>query len=105
LKINPNNESYYLPHPKGGYVQFENLAGTTLQDGKLVMGAKSIYRVDDLPAFARQSVLKEATRQAEAASAHGLQVQWLVSDKEAATQLTNLFKKEGVNIKVTHFPQ
>lgn len=27
LKINPNNESFYLPHPNGGYVQFENLAG------------------------------------------------------------------------------
>ena len=104
MKINPNNESYYLSHPQGGFVQFENLAGTTLQDGKLVTNASSIYKVSDLPAFAQQSVLKEATRQVEAASAHGLQVEWLVSDSEAASQLVTLFEKEGVNIKVTYFP-
>jgi hypothetical protein len=105
LKINPNNESFYLPHPQGGYVQFENLVGTTLQDGKLVTQVKSIYKVNDLPAFARQAVLKEATRQLEAASASGLKVEWLVSDQEAASQLANLFQSEGLNIRVIYFPR
>ena len=40
LKINPQNESYYLPHPEGGYVQFENMINSTVQDGKLVMQQK-----------------------------------------------------------------
>src|SRR5262249_39558193 len=57
LQINPNNESYYLPHPNGGYVQFENLVGNTLQDGKLVTSPSSIYMVEDLPGFAQQAVL------------------------------------------------
>ena len=35
-KINPNDESYYLPHPKGGLVQFENVIKGALEDGKLV---------------------------------------------------------------------
>ena len=37
LKINPNNESFYLPHPMGGFVQFENLKNKTVQDGKLIL--------------------------------------------------------------------
>lgn len=41
LKINPNNESYYLPHPNGRYVQFENMLNGTVQDGKLIMQQKS----------------------------------------------------------------
>lgn len=49
LKINPNNESFYLPHPNGGYVQFENLAGDIVQDGKLIIKQKSFYYVEDLP--------------------------------------------------------
>jgi hypothetical protein len=98
-------ESYYLPHPSGGYVQFENLVDATLQDGKLVRSAQSFYRVADLPAFAQQSVLNEATRQLEAASANGLQVQWLVSDEQAVTQLQTLFENNSVNITVTHLPR
>lgn len=47
LQINPNNESYYLPHPKGGYVQFEKLVGNTHQDGKLVVSPSSIYYPGD----------------------------------------------------------
>ena len=104
LKINPNNESFYLPHPQGGFVQFENLVGGTLQDGKLVLNAKSIYKVNDLPGFARRAVLIEAGRQVEAASASGLRVEWLVSDREAVSQLRNLFETERVNISVNHFP-
>ncbi len=49
-KINPNNESYYVKSPKGGYIQFENISQSALQDGKLVMQAdKSIYKVYDKP--------------------------------------------------------
>ncbi|TVX95101.1 hypothetical protein FPZ45_24165 [Cohnella terricola] len=71
LKINPNNESYYLPHPNGGYVQFENLAGNVLQDGKHIIKPKSFYHVDDLPQYAKDKVLQEALRQQESALAAG----------------------------------
>lgn len=94
LQVNPNNESYYLPHPNGGYVQFENLVGDTLQDGKLVTSPTSIYYVADKPAFLNQSILNEATRQVDAATAANLQVEWLVSNETAATQLRNLFQAQ-----------
>ncbi len=84
LKINPNNESIFLTHPNGGLVQFENLVGTTVvQDGKLVMSAKSAYHVADMPPFAAKAALAEARRQVEAASKVGLNVEWLVSDARA----------------------
>jgi len=109
LKINPNNESYYLPHPDGGYVQFENVVGTTLQDGKLVQTARSFYKPSTLAGkmrpVAEGKVLAEAQRQLEAATAQGMQVEWLVSDKAAAAELEMLFKTKGVNIKVTHLPE
>jgi hypothetical protein len=104
LQINPNNESYYLPHPGGGYVQFENLVGTTLQDGKLVTSSSSIYMVQDLPLFAQQAVLKEATRQVEAASANSLSVEWLVSNQKAADQLDMLFRSQTIPIMVIYRP-
>ena len=106
LQINPNNESYYLPHPSGGYVQFENLAGTTVQDGKLVTSPTSIYYVGDQPAFLQQNILAEATRQVEAASFNGLNVEWLVSNERAATQLGALFSSQEtpIPIKVTYLP-
>ena len=106
LKINPNNESFYLPHPEGGFVQFENLVNTTLQDGKLVMNVRSsIYLVDQLPTFARDAVLKEAARQVAAASSSGLRVEWLVSDPGAVSQLTKLFASEKINITVRFLPE
>ena len=37
LKINPNNESYYLKSPAGGYVQYENMTNDVVMDGKLVI--------------------------------------------------------------------
>jgi hypothetical protein len=43
LKLNPNNGSFFLPHPDGGFVQFENIAGTVLQDRKLIASPRSIY--------------------------------------------------------------
>ena len=100
--------SFYLPHPNGGYVQFENAAKGAVEDGKLVMdtGGRSLYRdFAKLPSFARSKILGEATRQVEAASAAGLSVEWKVSDPIAATNLRNLFSTEGVKILVTHLPE
>jgi hypothetical protein len=101
LKINPNNESFFLPHPDGGFVQFEKIAARTVQDGKLIIQPKSIYHVADMPAFARESVLTEARRQIQAAGPAGLKVEWLVSDPKALTQLGDLFKAEGISITLT----
>ncbi|AKJ30912.1 hypothetical protein AAW51_4221 [Caldimonas brevitalea] len=105
-QINPNNESYYLPHPNGGYVQFENLAGDTLQDGKLVTSPSSIYYVADKPEFLNKNILAEANRQVEAARAANLQVEWLVSDERAAAQLQALFQSQPqpIPITVTYLP-
>lgn len=105
LKINPNNESYYLPHPKGGYVQFENLLEDVLQDGKLIIKPKSFYHVDELPEFAKNKVVQEALRQQEAAVAAGYKVEWLVSDEKAVEQLTNLFNSRKIDIDVRFFPE
>jgi hypothetical protein len=105
-KINPNNESYYVKSPKGGYVQFENISQSALQDGKLVMQAnKSIYKVYDKPEFLRKKILDEATRQVEGAKYNGLKVEWLVSDKETVNQLTKFFKEKGVDIMVKYLPE
>jgi hypothetical protein len=106
LQINPNNESYYLPSPDGGYVQFENFAGNTLQDAKLVKRLSSFYMVADMPLFAEASVLPAATRQVKAASAHGLNVEWLVSNQKAVDQLNALFRRqpEPIPITVTYRP-
>ena len=105
-KINPNNESYYISHPKGGYVQFENIDQNALQDAKLVLQPeKSFYRVYDKPPFLRKKVLDEAQRQVTAAKHNGLTVEWLVSDREAVSQLTRFFKENGVDIKVKYLPE
>ena len=47
-KINPHGESYYLPHSKGGYVQFENMVNSIVQDGKLIIKRKSFYHIEDI---------------------------------------------------------
>ena len=103
LKINPNNESYYLPHPNGGFVQFENMINSTVQDGKLIMKQKSFYHVNDMPDFARKKVLSEAQRQIDATSMVGYKVQWLVSDENAVSQLSELF--EGMDIEILYYPE
>ena len=105
LKINPYDESFYLPHPDGGYVQFENLAKDILQDGKLIMKPRSLYHVEDMPEFAKTQVLAEARRQVAAAQRAGYNVEWLVSDNKAVEQLKRTFQQEGVAITVKHLPE
>jgi TANFOR domain-containing protein len=102
LKVNPNNESFYLPHPDGGFVQYENIIKATVQDGKLIMDKSSIYHVLDKPEFlTTSSVLEPAIRQTAAAKAAGYKVEWLVSDEKAVQQLTQYFKEKNINITVT----
>jgi len=103
--INPDNESYYLPHPDGGYVQFENMVNNVVKDGKLIMDQRSYYHVYDMPDFAKKCVLKNAIRQIEAARDAGCSVEWLVSDYKAASQLTKLFREYNIDIVVTYLPE
>ena len=105
LKINPNNESYYLKHPKGGFVQYENMVNNTVVDGKLIMQQKSFYHVNDLPEFAKNKVLQEATRQVNAANNVGYTVEWFISDPKAVSQLTEFFKLNNLSIVVKYFPE
>lgn len=105
LKINPNNESYYLPHPQGGYVQFENMINSTVQDGKLILNKKSFYHVDDMPDFAKNKILQEAQRQIDSAILANYKVEWLISDKSAVEQLKKLFEKNNIKIEIKFFPE
>lgn len=105
LKINPQKESYYLPHPEGGYVQFENMVNGIVQDGKLIMQAKSFYHVYDMPSFAKTKILEEDQRQLEAANAAKYKVEWLVSEKNAVEQLQRFFSEHDMDIKVTFYPE
>ncbi|MBQ2753742.1 MAG: hypothetical protein IJF29_06455 [Firmicutes bacterium] len=105
LKINPNNESYYLLNSEGKYVQFENMANGVVQDTKLIEDSKSYYHVWDMPPFARAGVITQAERQLDAAGLAGYKVEWLISDKKAVEQLTELFEMENIDIKVTYFPE
>ena len=106
LKLNQNNESFYIEHPNGGFVQFENLNVNALQDGKMVLQpSNSMYRVYGKPEFLRQKVLDEAIRQTQAANAKGLTVEWLVSDQTAVTQLTQFFSKKNVNVVIKYLAE
>ncbi len=106
LKVNPNNESFYVEHPNGGFVQFENLNVNALQDGKMVLQPNnSMYRVYDKSEFLRQKVLDEAIRQTQAANAKGLTVEWLVSDQTAVNQLTQFFTDKNVNVVVKYLAE
>lgn len=105
LKINPNNESYYLPHPQGGYVQFENMINSTVQDGKLILNKKSFYHVDDMPDFAKNKILQESQRQIDSAILANYKVEWLISDKSAVEQLKKLFEKNNIKIEIKFFPE
>ncbi len=105
LKINPYDESYYLSHPEGGYVQFENIVNDTVQDGKLVMQQKFFYHVYDMPDFAKNKVLEEAQRQIDAAELADYKIEWLVSDEDAVSQLIEFFKEKNVDIIVSYYPE
>lgn len=69
LKINPNNESFYLQHPDGRYVQFENMKNSTVQDAKLVKSNRLYYHVERLSSFMKQQLVNRAKRQLETANA------------------------------------
>ena len=105
LKINPSDGSFYLPHPKGGFVQFENLAGDVVQDGKLIIKQKSFYHVEEMPKFAQDKVIQEALRQIDAAKVAEYKVEWLVSEEKAVEQLKRLFKKMDIDIEVKYYPE
>ena len=105
LKINPSDGSFYLPHPKGGFVQFENLVGDVVQDGKLIIKQKSFYHVEEMPKFAQDKVIQEALRQIDAAKVAEYKVEWLVSEEKAVEQLKRLFKKMDIDIEVKYYPE
>ena len=88
----------YLIH-RGGYVQFENMINSTVQDGKLILNKKSFYHVDDMPDFAKNKILQEAQRQIDSTILANYKVEWLISDKSAAEQLKKLFKKIILKLK------
>jgi hypothetical protein len=112
-KVNPNNESYYVDHPNGRKVQFENLEGEHLVDAKHVDRKPSAYTPRDMP-YAKDSLRQEAQDQVRAAKYNGKKVKWKVSDSDAADQLkeffatdpemTRFFREEGMSIDVEHFP-
>ena len=104
LKVNPNNESYFLPTLDGKYVQFENATDNTVQDAKLASDPRLSWYRDfaRLPGFARAGILENARRQLDAAALAGMKLEWLVSDNAAARNLDALFRSEGLRVKVTH---
>ena len=79
------------------------MVNSTVQDGKLIMKQKSFYHVNDMSDFARIKVMNEAQRQIDAASMAGYKVQWLVSDENAVSQLSELF--EDMNIEILYYPE
>lgn len=105
LKVNPNDESYYLPLDSESMVQFENMSNAVVQDAKCIMSESSFYHVLDKPAFLQNKVLAEANRQVAAADKAGYQVEWLVSEQKAVEQLTQFFQDKNIDITVTYFPE
>lgn len=80
------------------------MVNDVVMDGKLIMQHKSFYHVNDLPEFARNKVLQEATRQLEAAGNAGYAVEWLISDPKAVLQLGGFFRENNIHIIVKYFP-
>jgi len=105
LKINPNNESYYLEHPSGGYIQFDNKIDLTLQSGKFVVDQNSMFYVEEQSAFVKDKLLNEARRQNDTAILAGFKVEWLISDEKAVNQLNNFFTNNSIQIDVKLFPE
>ena len=105
LKINPNNNSFFLEHPNGKMVQFEDMKDGVVKDGKLVMKSNSIYFVKEKPAFLNIPILKQVKRQLEAANLVGYRVKWLVSNQKAVDQMRQLFNEKDLDIIVTYYPE
>ena len=105
LKLNPDNESYFLDHPDGNTVQFENMKNGIVQDCKLVMDKYSIYYVKEKISVLNKNILKQANRQLEAANSVGYKVEWLVSDQKAVDQMIELFNENNLDIIVTYYPE
>jgi hypothetical protein len=107
LKINPDNESFYLWNSnEERFVQFENISENMLQDGKCVLNPdNSIYRVYDKPEFLRKNILDEAKIQIETAQLNDLKVEWLVSDEIAVEQLQRFFKENNLDIIVKYLAE
>ena len=105
LKLNPDNESYFLDHPDGKTVQFENMKNGIVQDCKLVMDKHSIYYVKEKIPVLNKKILKQAIRQLEAANSVGYKVEWLVSDQKAVDQMIELFNENDLDIIVTYYPE
>lgn len=105
IKINPNNESYYLEHPKGGFIKFDNKVNSILQSGKLVISQKSFFYVNNQPDFVSSQILQEAKRQIDVATLYGYEVEWLVSDEVVVIQLNRLFKCNKISVNVKFFPE
>lgn len=105
LRVNPNNKSYYLEHPKGGYIKFDNKLNSTLQSGKLIIGSKSFFHAKNQLDFAVCKIIQEAERQTDVATLYGYEVEWLVTDDTIATQLNQLFKRNNISINAKFFPE
>ena len=102
LKINPNDESFYLSSSTQSMAQFENFSNGVLQDAKRIKSDKSFYHVEDMPGFAKTKVLAEAQRQLDVADYNGYTLEWIVSDQKAVEQLTRLFQSNNLNITVKY---
>jgi hypothetical protein len=108
LKINPNDESYYIQNSNGSFVQFEGFDGTYLKDGKCVgcngTSSNSPYFIEENK-WAESSIATEAKRQVDVATHHNLKIEWLVTDENAANQLRRFFSRVNIDIKVTYFAE
>lgn len=105
IKLNHNNESYYLEYPDGGHIRFDNKSDLILQSGKLITNPHSIYFIDKQPEIIISRILKEAERQIQVAILNGFKVEWLVSDEDAVSQLQNLFLSRNVSVSVKFIPE
>lgn len=104
-KINNNNESYFLEHPDGGYIRFDNKLESILQSGKLITSPYSFFFVDKQPEILVSQILKEAERQTQVSVLHGFKLEWLVSDEQAGNQLQRLFISRNISVNIKFFPE
>lgn len=105
LKINNKNESYYLEHPDGGYIKFDNKSDLILQSGILITSSQSFFYVDKQPNILISRIVEEAERQTQVAMLHGFKVEWLVSKEEVVSQLQRLFVSVNIPVNVKFFSE